>query len=79
MSSREVHNIVKRVSGRYFITGGSGYLGRCLVTMLLEKGAEKVVVFDTRPSAMMAIVRDPRLQVVCGDIRFDIKIPRREF
>ena len=31
------------------VTGGTGFVGRRLVEMLVERGAEKVVAFDISP------------------------------
>jgi len=58
------------LNGKYLITGGSGYFGRCLIRHLLENGAQKVVVFDLRVSPALAEMQDTRVRVVSGDVRY---------
>lgn len=60
------------VSGKFFVTGGSGYLGRLVTRMLLAQGADQVVVFDVRPvppDTWGAVAAD-RVRTVLGDIRY---------
>jgi nucleoside-diphosphate-sugar epimerase len=45
------------------VTGGSGFVGRRIVELLVEGGAAKVVSFDLRP-----MVDDPRLRFLDADL-----------
>lgn len=59
--------------GRALITGGAGAIGSTLVDLLLERGAEEVVVLDNfvrgRWENLADAVEDPAVEVVEGDIR----------
>jgi len=57
----------RNVPKRSVVTGATGFAGRRLVEMLIERGAEKVVAFDVAPPASDA-VDDPRITYVQGDI-----------
>lgn len=58
----------RNVPQRSVVTGSTGFAGRRLVEMLVERGAEKVVAFDVAPPAADAL-DDPRVVYVQGDIR----------
>lgn len=45
------------------VTGGSGFLGRRIVDLLLESEKYNVVVFDIAP------INDPRVKCIVGDLR----------
>jgi nucleoside-diphosphate-sugar epimerase len=49
------------------VTGGSGFVGRRLVEMLIERGAAKVVSFDICPPPAGSL-EDPRIIYQTGDI-----------
>ena len=49
------------------VTGGTGFVGRRLVEMLVERGARRVISFDVVPKPADAW-DDPRIQYVVGDI-----------
>ena len=51
-----------RAPDRCVVTGSSGFVGRRLVEMLLERGAASVVAFDVVPPADDAS-KDPRIEV----------------
>jgi len=61
---------------RCAVTGGSGFVGRRLVEMLVEQGALKVVSFDIRPSPtlghpelnFLSPEQEKRVEYVVGDI-----------
>ncbi|TFK45954.1 NAD(P)-binding protein [Heliocybe sulcata] len=46
------------------VIGGSGFLGRAIVDMLLERGNQRVAVFDLKTDGNF----DPRIQVYQGNI-----------
>ena len=49
------------------VTGGMGFVGRRLVEMLVERGAERVVAFDIAPKPADAS-DDPRVVWMQGDL-----------
>jgi nucleoside-diphosphate-sugar epimerase len=56
---------------RILVTGGAGYIGTCLVPLLLERGYD-VTVFDALlygGEPLLPFFRDPRFTFVKGDIR----------
>jgi nucleoside-diphosphate-sugar epimerase len=55
------------VPKRCFVTGGSGFVGRRLVEMLVERGAELVISFDIKPKPKNAWDH-PNIQYIVGDI-----------
>ena len=50
------------------VTGGTGFVGRRLVEMLVERGAKRVVSFDIVPPPADSM-KDERIQYEVGDIR----------
>lgn len=50
------------------VTGSQGVVGRRLVEMLVERGAERVVAFDRAPPHADAL-RHPAVEYVVGDLR----------
>jgi len=56
------------VPRRSLVTGASGFTGRRLVEMLVERGAERVFAFDIAPPPKGAL-QDPRISYLQGDIR----------
>ena len=50
------------------VTGGTGFVGRRLVEMLVERGAEKVVAFDISPKPIDADPREKRIVWMRGDL-----------
>jgi nucleoside-diphosphate-sugar epimerase len=53
------------------VTGGAGYVGSALVPRLLAQG-HRVKVFDVfwfGEHVLDAVARDPRLELIRGDIR----------
>lgn len=54
-------------SQRCTVTGGMGFVGRRLVEMLVERGAERVVAFDIAPKPADA-PDDPRVVWMQGDL-----------
>jgi nucleoside-diphosphate-sugar epimerase len=53
---------------RIVITGGCGFLGRCVAMRLLdEEAADELVLFDNAPPAL-PLPQDKRIRVVTGDI-----------
>lgn len=50
------------------VTGAQGVVGRRLVEMLVERGAERVVAFDRTPPPVDAF-RHPAVEYVTGDLR----------
>src|SRR5947209_3502299 len=58
------------------VTGGAGYVGNVLVSLLLEKGY-KVTVYDALFFGDETLpTHDPRLTVIEGDIRETSKLAR---
>ncbi|KAK3267914.1 hypothetical protein CYMTET_23556 [Cymbomonas tetramitiformis] len=57
----------KAVPANCVVTGGSGFVGRRLVEMLVERGAKRVVSFDISPKPKDA-VDDDRIEYVQGDL-----------
>lgn len=55
------------VPRRSVVTGASGFAGRRLVEMLIERGAENVIAFDIEPAPTDAL-RHPGVTYVQGDI-----------
>jgi UDP-glucose 4-epimerase len=61
--------------GNYLVIGGAGFIGSHIVTELLRRGANKVVVFDNfargKSSNLQAQLKDPRCEIYSagGDIR----------
>ena len=49
---------------RCLVTGGSGFLGRHLVSQLVESGRYEVTVFDIR-----AVEGEERVSYIVGDLR----------
>ncbi len=58
---------------RILLTGAAGFLGRKLLTLLLERGFDVVAIFHRRIVEM----RHPRLFVVMGDLA-EMEIPRAD-
>ena len=58
---------VPPVPKRCVVTGGMGFVGRRLVEMLVERGAERVVAFDVAPKPDDA-GDDPRIVWFRGDL-----------
>ena len=55
--------------GKIFITGGAGYIGSCLVPILLDQGY-KVTVFDIMYFGSSFLPKEnPNLNIINGDIR----------
>lgn len=52
--------------GEIVITGGTGFLGKALVPLLLEKG-QPVTLLVRRPGELALPFRDPRIRIVLGD------------
>lgn len=58
------------------VTGGCGYLGSVLIPMLLDRNLQ-VTVYDncTRgTSGLRSVLADPRLNIICGDIRDKLRL-----
>ena len=57
------------LSGRYLVTGGSGFLGRALIKRLVERGVTRIVALGRNESSLTAL-RDahPSVEIVTGDI-----------
>lgn len=55
------------VPKRCVVTGGTGFVGRRLVEMLVERGAEKVISFDIVPPPA-TVWRHPNIEWRIGDI-----------
>ena len=53
-------------SKSYFITGGTGYVGKRLAKKLLDEGAKEVAICDIRAPEHVV---DPAIKVFVGDIR----------
>lgn len=56
---------------RILVTGGAGYLGACLVPLLLQRG-HRVTVYDTFEwgvTSLLPVAGDPNLALVRGDVR----------
>lgn len=57
--------------GHVLITGGAGYLGSCMIPMLLEQGYEVTIydVFFWGIKSLLHVAENPRFHVVRGDVR----------
>lgn len=57
---------------KFLITGGVSLIGSHIAELLLEQGAEQVVLFDnyslSSPDTVGELLRDPRIKLVKGDI-----------
>jgi nucleoside-diphosphate-sugar epimerase len=57
---------------KYLVTGGAGFIGRCLVSGLLREAAGRVVVLDnfsnSHPTNLQEFSSDPRLRVIEGSV-----------
>jgi nucleoside-diphosphate-sugar epimerase len=60
---------------KFFITGGAGALGRCLIRQLLAHGARRIVVFD-QPAAIENMEKSEAAAVTCvaGSILVDSEL-----
>ena len=58
---------------KIFLTGAAGFLGRRLLTLLLDKGFDVVAVFHRR----VVEVQHPRLSVVVGDLA-EVDLPQAD-
>ena len=58
---------------KILLTGAAGFLGRRLLSLLLERGFDVVAVFHRR----VVEVQHPRLSVVVGDLA-EVEIPRAD-
>lgn len=67
MSSASDKPGFRRIPKSAFVTGGSGFVGRRLVEMLVERGCKRVVSFDIAPRPADAEDR-PEIEYVQGDI-----------
>ena len=61
---------MKITGNRFLITGGSGFVGSHLVEGLLERGADRVVIYDkvVRAENLRALLKDRRIKIVEGDV-----------
>ncbi|MBI4401201.1 MAG: NAD-dependent epimerase/dehydratase family protein [Nitrospirae bacterium] len=61
---------MKIANSRFLITGGSGFVGSHLTERLLERGAERVVLYDkaVRRENLAGLQREPRVEVIEGDV-----------
>lgn len=64
-------NKESRPRGHVLITGGAGYLGSCMISMLVEQGFEVTIydVFLWGIKSLLHVAENPRLHVVKGDVR----------
>lgn len=67
MAPRGAHTPFPPVPKKCTVTGGMGFVGRRLVEMLIERGAERVVAFDIAPKPADA-GDDPRIVWMQGDL-----------
>jgi dTDP-glucose 4,6-dehydratase len=63
----------RRAMKRYLVTGGAGFIGSNFARLLLQRGAERVVVFDKltyagNPENLADLARYPAFEFVQGDI-----------
>ncbi len=68
---------------KVLITGGAGYIGTVLVEQLLKRadqlGIKKIVVYDNlmyKQDGLFALLADPRLEFVYGDVRNHSKLEK---
>lgn len=62
----------QRSEGRVLVTGGTGSIGSEIVRQLLDRGAERVVVFsrdEIKQFVMKTELDDDRIEFIMGDIR----------
>ena len=60
------------VGQNILVSGGAGFVGSCLVRLLLSQGAEQIVIVDNLLSAERSnVVRDARVQFIEGSIADD--------
>jgi len=61
--------------GEIVITGGTGFVGKALVPMLLEQG-QPVTLLVRRPGELALQFRDPRIRIVVGDATDPVAVDR---
>jgi len=61
---------MKIPGNRFLITGGSGFVGSHVAEELLQRGAERVVIYDkvVRSENLTGLLKNPRVEVAEGDV-----------